>query len=187
MQASNLNSYIPNPKLVTSDSGSVVATYEVAGHFYAQKFRPDSTTKFQQNGDTISTTNTPFYEDYELLKSKDGCIVSFWASDEGDIYGARICSEQLNVGVNEAMGQNSISVFPNPVDDHFTIENFLADDSPTELYVTDLAGRIVMKVLPNEFHSGEIDVNVSSLPNSSYLLVLKASEIIRTQKFVVQH
>jgi hypothetical protein len=45
-QLCNLSSYLPVPKLVAGDSGSVVATYACGGHFLAQKIMPDSTLKF---------------------------------------------------------------------------------------------------------------------------------------------
>ena len=96
------------------------------------------------------------------------------------------CNE---VGTEETKNEiPDLKIFPDPADDHFTIQNFTTNNSQADLFVMDEEGRIVMKILSNEFSSGKsIEVTVSSLPPSAYLLILKTSEKIQTQKFIVQH
>jgi hypothetical protein len=170
VQASNLGSYIPHPKLVISDSSSVVATYEVNGQFYVQKFRPDSTIKYEKNGDTLCGASTPFYADYQLGTGANGCTVAFWSSDDKNIFGARVCTEQLNVGLNEPWGNgHSISVYPNPsFDGIFDVEGD-ARFFPGEIHVTNAAGK---RVAFRWVHAGKPRLELSNQPAGIYFLTV---------------
>jgi len=182
VQASDLPYYIPNPKLVTSDSESVVAVYEVNAGLYAQKFRPDSTIKFDINGEPISTATTPFYEDYELLQGNGGCTVAFWSTDAGDIYAGRICSPVTNVGVYEVTSDaNSISVFPNPSLSGIFQVNISKPNSDLKVY--DLFGRVL---LSEKISSAISAIDLSSLPKGSYLLQASNGNETATQKLLIE-
>ena len=183
VQASNLNSYIPNPKLIAAENGNVVATYEVNIQFYAQKFNSDSTIALQPNGDTISTNvSTPFYDDYELQYTSDGCTVAFWGSESGDIYGGRICDAQANVGVNEVLKEDIAAfVFPNPSESG--IFEVTLSEPAFNIEVFDLAGR---KIAGVEASNRSYIINISQFERGTYFVKASTKEGIVAKKLIIQ-
>jgi len=83
---------------------------------------------------------------------------------------------------------SSLQLYPIPANDVLNIEYFFASgsQSPTELAIFDLAGRVLLqKTIPH----GELNktVNVFDLPEGMYVLVLKQGEETMNEKFIVKH
>lgn len=184
VQACNLNSYLPNPKLIMSDSGSVVAVYEVSAGLLAQKFRPDSTIMYSVNGDSISTSvNTPFYADFELQQETGGCTIAFWSNEAGDIYGGRVCTPETNVGVNEsATEDNLISVFPNPSSSGI-FQVSLSSPLKTTIKVFDVMGR---ELVTSRNPESNFTLDLSLLTKGTYFFEVNTNETIVIKKLLIE-
>lgn len=183
VQACNLGSYIPVPKLVASDSGSVVVAYEVSAGFLAQKFMPDSSIKYAVNGDTISPLeNSPFYGDYELQGGNGGCTAAFWSNEAGDIFGGSLCTQQANVGVLEISADEiPVTIFPNP--SASGIFEIKLSQPVSAINVFDLMGRRIMSA---ENPNTSFKLDLSSAAIGAYLLEVTTKEGTITKKLQVE-
>jgi hypothetical protein len=154
VQLSNLNSYIPTPKVAPAGD-NVVATYLVSPGFYAQQLRPDSTAVWPVNGIPLHTgPNLPSYADYELVTAPDGTVAAFWTTTNNDICAAKIRQASVSGAVEVTAAATADIVFDA---DAGTVSLTLPVHSrEAGLSVVDLEGRQV-------FSRQHIDAGVSKL------------------------
>lgn len=92
-----------------------------------------------------------------------------------------------NVGVNEAAGENSFRVYPNPGDGNSTIAYSLSEAADVQYEVFDLSGRLVFSVDAGGQAAGTYTMPVSeeTLAPGTYLIRMTIGEQVSAQKFVV--
>ena len=74
-----------------------------------------------------------------------------------------------------------IKLYPNPAQNNFTVD--LIDNTKQQLQIFDLTGKQILQ----QTITSKTTVDVSSLDNGVYFVLLKNQTGISTQKIVVQH
>ena len=85
--------------------------------------------------------------------------------------------------------QKSLSLYPNPFEDHFNISFKLTASANIEMTVVDLHGREVGKVANGSINAGSHNLTWSpedSLPNGIYIVRVRNGDYFEYQKVVLQ-
>ena len=114
-------------------------------------------------------------------------VITFTAEDE---YGnVSTCSFELDVeeilGANDSQDFASLVLYPNPADSKVHLSNPRQIDL-SDVTVYDLTGRVVNKVDLSNMGS-EITIDVSTLANATYMLVIKGSQGTSTKQLIVNN
>ncbi|HRH39747.1 MAG TPA: T9SS type A sorting domain-containing protein, partial [Flavobacteriales bacterium] len=93
------------------------------------------------------------------------------------------------VGVEELAADDHISLFPNPTNDHFTLQVRGMETSATEITITDLRGAVVYqnKVQPAGGANIEISGREIGLAEGMYMLQASNNQGRFTKKLVMGH
>ena len=114
-------------------------------------------------------------------------VITFTAEDE---YGnVSTCSFELDVdqmlGTGETEDFASLLFYPNPADNKVNLSN-PSQIELSDVIIYDLTGRIVNKVDLSNMGS-EISIDVSTLANATYLLMIKGSQGTSTKTLIVNN
>jgi hypothetical protein len=90
----------------------------------------------------------------------------------------------LIVGSIKEEKMTLMDIYPNPSTGLFTIENLNRTVEPTEIFVTDITGRIVYQTITSNLDKTEIDL--TDQPNGMYFVRVKAGELVVNGKVIVQ-
>lgn len=109
--------------------------------------------------------------------------------------GCSVDTTIINVLVDSALTLNShqaiqsISTFPNPVKDILFINIHLDADTETQLFLSDLSGRVILQTEQLKLASGSssFQLDLSALSNGVYLLQIQANSERKTTKVVVNN
>ncbi|MBA2421839.1 MAG: T9SS type A sorting domain-containing protein [Chitinophagales bacterium] len=82
-------------------------------------------------------------------------------------------------GINENIKQITASIFPNPVDNLFTIQ--LGESSDAIITLTDIDGKLIMQQAVSQ---SQFQFDISSLPKATYLLNIKTEKGEFSQKII---
>ncbi len=82
-------------------------------------------------------------------------------------------------GINENIKQITASIFPNPVDNLFTIQ--LGESSDAIITLTDIDGKLIMQQAGSQ---SQFQFDISSLPKATYLLNIKTEKGEFSQKII---
>jgi hypothetical protein len=87
------------------------------------------------------------------------------------------------IGLNESRStKTALKIYPNPSDNYVNIDNSKAEWN--KLFILDLQGRLIMT---NEnLNSGIVDLNISNLPNGTYLMRMEGDKISAVDKFIIE-
>ena len=187
VKCSNVNTYIPNTRMVASDSGSVI--YTIDGNIYGfvtQKIKADSTLAWPAPGTLLCDDSfNPFYDDYALMPTVDFGAVSFWSTG-GTVYTAKVGSNGTLVSLNENKNNvGNFSIYPNPATDEFTIQGLKFKDGDA-INVLDVMGRVIYQTKISDANPVQ-KFQTSRWMNGIYLVQIKTTVGMLTQKLVVQH
>lgn len=83
-----------------------------------------------------------------------------------------------------------LSLYPNPADGLTYVEFVWNNESPVDLYVMDVAGRVVLRVLNGSVLADphyKTAINTAGFPNGLFLCVLKSANNTHMQKLMVEH
>jgi PKD repeat protein len=91
------------------------------------------------------------------------------------------------VGIADLMGEDHISLFPNPTNDHFALHVAGMDDRATEVVITDLRGAVVFRNMYLPMGQATIDLSARKMGLTNGLYLLRASNGLgsRVKKLVV--
>jgi hypothetical protein len=83
---------------------------------------------------------------------------------------------------------NEFTVFPNPVSDLATLQFSLGEKSPVEIGLFDVQGKKIKTIAAGNFEGGnhQLKISAKGLPAGVYLLQLKTSSGMVTQKLIVR-
>lgn len=88
-------------------------------------------------------------------------------------------AEVTETGIKENIKQITASIFPNPVDNLFTIQ--LGESSDAIITLTDIDGNLIMQ---KEVSKNPFQFNISSLPKATYLINIKTEKGVFNQKII---
>ncbi|MGB0429722.1 MAG: InlB B-repeat-containing protein [Bacteroidia bacterium] len=119
--------------------------------------------KWTENGQTISTERR-----LEYTATKSRFLTAHF---------------EENVGFEEFV-KAGFNLYPNPVHNQLIINNQNADLKVSGLVITDLNGREMIKQIISNEHTEQI-IDVSTLANGSYFIIIKSDQKLYRTKFVV--
>lgn len=99
------------------------------------------------------------------------------AINNGNIY--KIVDTSLDV---ESFNDNFFSMVPNPANNQIAIESQINLNNP-QIIIYDMLGR---NIIQQQFNNEKILMNISTLENGTYLIILKENHKIRMQKKLVK-
>jgi hypothetical protein len=96
--------------------------------------------------------------------------------------------ELLQTGKDEFISNeiSSLTVFPNPINSNPTIEFYLENESPVQVSILDIHGRIITELLSEELQSGKNHVswNAENISSGIYFCRLQIENKVMTKKVV---
>ncbi len=181
--------YIPVMKSIATSEGDVVVFYQTSWYFAAQKVHAEGSTAYPQPIKILETAYMPFYEDYQLFATADNNVIGVAQYNSG--LESNIVMFNLNyisgdtlivdpIEINE-LKNNSISIFPNPVQNNLFIE---ADNQFNHVTITNMQGAIIYEANQNNVTQQEIVLN--QIPSGIYILRVGFDGYETTTKFVKQ-
>lgn len=179
---SNLNSYIPYPKLVKSGN-NIIATYLVGGSYHAQKIKPDSTIIWNQNGIVINVPNPPFYGDYQLIPSANGNVTAIWKEVGENICAARIRPNGTLTAI-ENLTTEHVVVYPNPASNIISIVH---NQKNAVLNIYNEMGNLIFYQNIDNSSDRILTLNTTNYPSGIYSIVLFNGEHYSIKRVVVIH
>jgi hypothetical protein len=84
--------------------------------------------------------------------------------------------------------ESSVYIFPNPANDHATIEYELGQSGNVDISVFDINGKmIVQEQFSKESGTHQYQLNCSSIPRGMYVVSVRSGNSVKTSKFIVAH
>lgn len=162
------NSYIPTARIVPAIDGAIgIMDFGGTEKYCAMRMNSDGTPAWAVPT-SFATANLPFYEERVELADGAGGAVSFWQTQNGDLYGARIhANGELgdHTGLDEAAAMLRMNVYPDPA------RTMLYIDGPIGLHaarVRDVNGRLCAPVRATD--GSRIALDVSALTPGVYFV-----------------
>ncbi len=130
-------------------------------------------------GDTLASLSgilTYTFGQYKLLPRNNV---------DAEAYNGANCPEGITTSSEDALAGASLSIFPNPVRDQFTIAYTLPDAQPVKARVLDLMGRQVGQVELNGT-AGEVTLSTRQWSAGAYVVVFEAeNQLLSPKKIIV--
>ncbi len=92
----------------------------------------------------------------------------------------------VDVGIGEETLENSISIYPNPNDGHFTVTFLLNESKDVTVEMTDISGRVISATQYNNVNVVNQEMNSGDLADGVYFVRVITSEESVTKKVVIQ-
>jgi uncharacterized delta-60 repeat protein len=163
--------------------GKIVVAGRVGGDFALARYNTDGTLDNSFSTDGHVTTDFGTGNDYgqSVAIQPDGRIVIagyVYISAESDFALARYISG-LNVGVVEfSLNNNSPLIYPNPIEDHATLEYTLQNAETISIRLLDMQGKIIQTFIERQVQAaGEHRLSIDlpeSLPSGTYLIAISS-------------
>ena len=91
----------------------------------------------------------------------------------------------ITVGIEELMGLNNISIYPNPANESLVVAFDNQSGSAFKLLVSDRVGRIIQTIDVQDEDQNFVTMNVSSLANGMYSILFVGQNSSFTKSFIV--
>lgn len=152
--------------------GSVDNSFGIDGMIYAEL-----------EGTDISAPWMSIDPDWSIVQV--GKIIN---GNTADIVAVRYLFDNIIGTLDFESNENSISVFPNPIDEKFNLQFTLANEKELDIFLSDVNGRILHQYMSSEkFNSGEhqLDLDLSTQLTSGvyYLTIMNNEKPITVQVF----
>ena len=162
---------------------------------------PSAAASFSTNGNVVTFTNTStgassYSWDFSDFTNSSAASPSHAFISNGSypviltaINGA--CSDTLlltiniTVGIEELLGLNNISIYPNPANENLVVAFDNQSDSAFKLLVSDRVGRIIQTIDVQDEDQNFVSMNVSSLANGMYSILFVGQNSSFTKSFIV--
>ena len=96
---------------------------------------------------------------------------------------AILAGQTFATGISENSFPSSITLFPNPVSNHFTIA-LGSINKNVEVTITDIAGKIIYTTTSRE--TQKIEVNTKDFAEGVYIVQFHSADFIETKKLIVE-
>lgn len=96
--------------------------------------------------------------------------------------------DNSTTGMTENMSANSLSVFPNPVVETFSVEFTLTESANLEIGIFDISGKMVKELYKGKGLQGDnfFSFNKANLPAGTYFLIINNnSKTIKNEKIII--
>ena len=162
---------------------------------------PSAAASFSTNGNVVTFTNTStgassYSWDFSDFTNSSAASPSHAFISNGSypviltaINGA--CTDTLlltvniTVGIEELMGLNNITIYPNPANENLVVAFDNQSGSAFKLLVSDRVGRIIQTIDVQDEDQNFVTMNVSSLANGMYSILFVGQNSSFTKSFIV--
>ncbi len=162
---------------------------------------PSAAASFSTNGNVVTFTNTStgassYSWDFSDFTNSSAASPSHAFISNGSypviltaINGA--CTDTLlltvniTVGIEELMGLNNITIYPNPANENLVVAFDNQSGSAFKLLVSDRVGRIIQTIDVQDEDQNFVTMNVSSLANGMYSILFVGLNSSFTKSFIV--
>ena len=177
----------PRALVIQQDGKIIVAGLSgtaTQSDFALARYNTDGTldNSFGINGKVITPVSSGYETIYSMKLQPDGKLVAGGFAQSGSDYKFALARyfADLSVNVNDfSTTGKSVMLYPNPVEQHFTLSYFLEVSGPASLVITDLQGRIIKNIFEDEYQqAGRKEVPVTldqELSHGFYFLRLTAA------------
>ena len=152
---------------------------ELNNAFYAIERSADG-KDFEKIGEVSGYGNSQRMRDYAFMDEKPSGSVNYYRLRQVDFNGKETVSKTVSVNFDKTA---SIKVYPAIASDKINVE--INSDGAADLTIVNLAGQ-VMKTQKVENTEGVLPINISDLPNGSYIIRLVSKNGEMTKRFEKQ-
>jgi hypothetical protein len=94
-----------------------------------------------------------------------------------------LAGQTMTTGIRETTFASSIDLFPNPADNHLTID-FGSNNEEVKVSIADITGKVVYRTIATD--TQRVDVNTNDFAEGIYVVHIQAGDFIGTNKLVVK-
>ena len=94
-----------------------------------------------------------------------------------------LAGQTTTTGIFENSFASSVNLFPNPADDHLTI-NLGSNNKKVDVTIADIAGKIVYTT--TAYETNKIEVNTNEFAEGVYFVQIQSGELISTKKLIIK-
>ncbi|HYV92676.1 MAG TPA: T9SS type A sorting domain-containing protein [Chitinophagales bacterium] len=115
-------------------------------------------------------------------------VVSHWSSKQDFTTAPFRMSEGIPVEGDESVWQISFQIYPNPAEEHATIQFTLPQSSHVYIKVYDVSGKEIVTMLDDDVEQGEhsLQLNTSDFAKGVYVVKMICASGIENQKLIAQ-
>jgi hypothetical protein len=102
--------------------------------------------------------------------------------------GSQVISENINSGITSIDKSSAVSVYPNPIADHFSVEYSVNTTGPVQINMYNMKGALVAKLASKVLSAGQYTDNFylpSELSAGNYLLSIESASGVISKKLLV--
>lgn len=165
-------------RFIPVSEGSEIHAYATYDNTAENPLNPNNPPKFVSWGE--KTTDEMYYLPISFVPYQEGDEDIIFEEDQ---------TTSTNNEVTLNFPKNKLyPVFPNPVQDQMTIGFSLAHTTKVSVEILDLSGRVVRRIINDEFHlvgNHQLEADLSDLASGVYLVNLKNKYFSLTEKFAI--
>jgi hypothetical protein len=162
---------------------------------------PSAAASFSTNGNVVTFTNTSTgassyswdFSDFTNSSAtspshafiSNGSYPVILTAINGACTDTLLLTVNITVGIEELMGLNNISIYPNPANESLFVAFENQSGSAFKLLVSDRVGRIIQTIDVQDEDQNFVTMNVSSLANGMYSILFVGQNSSFTKSFIV--
>jgi hypothetical protein len=94
-----------------------------------------------------------------------------------------LAGQTTTTGIKENSFASSIKLFPNPADNHFTID-LGSSNKKVEVTITNITGKVVYTTIATD--TQRVEINTNDFAEGIYVVQIQAADFIGTKKLVIE-
>ena len=162
---------------------------------------PSAAASFSTNGNVVTFTNTSTgassyswdFSDFTNSSAtspshafiSNGSYPVILTAINGACTDTLLLTVNITVGIEELMGLNNITIYPNPANENLVVAFDNQSGSAFKLLVSDRVGRIIQTIDVQDEDQNFVTMNVSSLANGMYSILFVGQNSSFTKSFIV--
>jgi len=162
---------------------------------------PSAAASFSTNGNVVTFTNTSTgassyswdFSDFTNSSAtspshafiSNGSYPVILTAINGACTDTLLLTVNITVGIEELMGLNNITIYPNPANESLFVAFENQSGSAFKLLVSDRVGRIIQTIDVQDEDQNFVTMNVSSLANGMYSILFVGQNSSFTKSFIV--
>ena len=162
---------------------------------------PSAAASFSTNGNVVTFTNTSTgassyswdFSDFTNSSAtspshafiSNGSYPVILTAINGACTDTLLLTVNITVGIEELMGLNNITIYPNPANESLFVAFENQSGSAFKVFVSDRVGRIIQTIDVQDEDQNFVTMNVSSLANGMYSILFVGQNSSFTKSFIV--
>jgi hypothetical protein len=162
---------------------------------------PSAAASFSTNGNVVTFTNTSTgassyswnFSDFTNSSAtspshafiSNGSYPVILTAINGACTDTLLLTVNITVGIEELMGLNNITIYPNPANESLFVAFENQSGSAFKVFVSDRVGRIIQTIDVQDEDQNFVTMNVSALANGMYSILFVGQNSSFTKSFIV--